>query len=90
MKTSYRIYNSVKPNHAVGECYKARGELKAGEFIDLHRDLNIHDPDNKYAWKEEVTATQAMLIAAKMIGGGLLFAISAWAFVSAVFILGGA
>lgn len=77
MKTSYRIYNSVKPNHAVGEVYKPT-------------ELNIHDPDNKYAWKEEVTATQAMLIAAKMIGGGLLFAISAWAFVSAVFILGGA
>ena len=33
-----------KSNHAVGECYKA------GEFIDLHRDLNTHDPDNKYVW----------------------------------------
>ena len=41
MKTSYRIYNSVKPNHAVGECYKP------------HTKLNIHDPENKYAWEDE-------------------------------------
>lgn len=45
MKTSYRIYNSAKlsrtPNHAVGEVYKP------------HAKLNIHDPENKYAWKDE-------------------------------------
>ncbi len=29
------------PNHAVGEVYKP------------HAKLNLHDPENKYAWKEE-------------------------------------
>ena len=29
------------PNHAVGEVYKP------------HAKLNIHDPENKYAWKDE-------------------------------------
>jgi hypothetical protein len=29
------------PNHAVGECYKPAA-------------LNIHDPDNKYVWADEV------------------------------------
>jgi len=29
------------PNHAVGEVYKP------------HTNLNLHDPENKYVWKEE-------------------------------------
>ena len=29
------------PNHAVGEVYKP------------HTKLNLHDPENRYAWKEE-------------------------------------
>ena len=29
------------PNHAVGEVYKP------------HAKLNLHDPENRYAWKEE-------------------------------------
>ena len=41
------------PNHAVGECYKATGQYKAGEFIDLRQTLNIHDPDNQYVWADE-------------------------------------
>ena len=36
-----------KGNHAVGEVYKA------GEFVDLHRDLNIHDPHEKYVWADD-------------------------------------
>lgn len=42
-----RPINSTKPNHAVGEVYKA------GKFIDLRRDLNIHDPENQYRWQDE-------------------------------------
>lgn len=38
---------SRTPNHAVGEVYKA------GEFVDLHRHLNIHDPENQYVWVNE-------------------------------------
>ena len=34
--------NNTKPNHVVGEVYKPS-------------DLNIHDPDNLYAWEEPVS-----------------------------------
>lgn len=33
----------LKPNHAVGECYKPQSTM------------NIHDPDNKYRWADEPT-----------------------------------
>lgn len=51
-----------KSNHAVGECYKA------GEFIDLHRDLNIHDPNNQYQWADENLPWQSQWLRAVFVG----------------------
>jgi hypothetical protein len=63
-----------KSNHAVGECYKATGQYKAGEFIDLRRDLNIHDPENAYQWADELDRKK-LLWNSITIGGAALFSV---------------
>ena len=57
-----------KSNHAVGEAYKASGQYKAGEFIDLHRDLNTHDPYNQYRWQDEEANAPAWVWAMRLLG----------------------
>ena len=59
-----------KSNHAVGECYKATGQYKAGEFIDLRQTLNIHDPENQYVWADELDRKK-LLSNSIAIGAGL-------------------
>ena len=49
-------------NHAVGEVYKA------GEFIDLRRDLNIHDRDNQYVWADEGAEAPAWVWVMRALG----------------------
>ncbi len=51
-----------RSNHAVGECYKA------AEFIDLHRDLNIHDPNNQYQWADAKLPWQSQWLRAVFVG----------------------
>lgn len=62
------------PNHAVGECYKATGQYKAGEFIDLRQTLNIHDPENKYIWARELDRKK-LLSNSITIAGAALFSV---------------
>ena len=73
-----------KSNHAVGECYKA------GEFIDLHRDLNIHDPNNQYQWVDArlpwwVRPLRVLGVVTAAAGVAAFF----WAVVTLMLILGG-
>jgi hypothetical protein len=44
------------PNHAVGEVYKP------------HAKLNLHDPENKYAWKDEEANAPAWVWAMRVLG----------------------
>jgi hypothetical protein len=44
------------PNHAVGECYKPYAKL------------NLHDPENKYAWKDEEANAPAWVWAMRVLG----------------------
>lgn len=54
--------NNTRPNHAVGEVYKA------GQFIDLQRDLNTHDPYNQHRWADEEASVPAWVWAMRLLG----------------------
>lgn len=69
-----------KSTWAVGEAYKASGQYKAGEFIDLHRDLNIHDPEGKYRWQDEEANAPAWVWAMRALGA-LGFLVGIYGFV---------
>ena len=73
-----------KSNHAVGECYKASGQYKAGEFIDLRRDLNIHDPENQYVWADAAASKKLLWNSITVLGavlGGLGFIVGIYCLV---------
>lgn len=60
-----------KSNWAVGEAYKVTGQYKAGEFVDLHRHLNIHDPENQYVWADELDSKKLLWNSITVIGAAL-------------------
>ena len=47
------------PNHAVGECYKP------------HSKLNVHDPDNKYVWADELASKKLLSNSITIAGAAL-------------------
>ena len=68
--------NNTRPNHAVGEVYKA------GQFIDLQRDLNTHDPYNQHRWADEEANVPAWVWGLRILGGlGFLVSIYSLVFV---------
>ena len=69
------------PNWAVGEAYKASGQYKAGEFIDLRRDLNIHDPENQYVWADASASKKLLWNSITAVLGGLGFIVGIYCLV---------